>query len=149
MEKGMIVEAVHHVCLVVRDMKASEAFYHELLGFKRHHTRSSWFVLNRDSTLHLVHIPEAAVDSSLYHEVQHFALQVPNIRDVLRLLLNASKEPFQMDFEGVSSPVRSADGPLSFGIGTLFVTDPDGNLVEFVQMGHGIYTEDTRPRVDD
>jgi catechol 2,3-dioxygenase-like lactoylglutathione lyase family enzyme len=143
----MLVEAVHHVCLVVRDIAASEAFYHELLGFPRHHTRASWFVLNRFSTLHLVHIPEASADSSLYHEVQHFALQIPDLRQMLELLLDAGKQPFQMDFEGTTRSVDSGDDPLSFGIGTLFVYDPDGNLVEFVQMGHGIYTEETRPRV--
>jgi catechol 2,3-dioxygenase-like lactoylglutathione lyase family enzyme len=40
---------------------------------------------------------------------------------------------------------RVPDDPLDFGTGTLFVRDPDGNLVEFLQMRRGIFTEDTLP----
>jgi len=39
------------------------------------------------------------------------------------------------------------DDPLDFGTGTLFVRDPDGNLLEFLQMGRGFFTEAVRPRV--
>jgi len=141
------VEAVNHVCLVVKDRDAAEQFYNGLLGLERHHKISTWFVLNEQSTLHLVHIPEAEVDNSLYHEVQHFALQVPDLQEILALLLNNTQKPFQMDFEGKTKDVTSLDDPLDFGIGTLFVYDPDGNLVEFVQIGRGIFTPDMLPRV--
>ena len=37
--------------------------------------------------------------------------------------------------------VTSSNDPLDFGIGTLFVDDPDGNAVEFLQPGRGIDRE--------
>jgi len=46
-----------------------------------------------------------------------------------------------MDFEGKTKPIDSPEAPLDFGIGTLFVYDPDGNLVEFIQLGSGIFRE--------
>jgi hypothetical protein len=51
----------------------------------------------------------------------------------------ASLKPFQMDFEGNTKPLNSPDDDLSFGIGTIFVEDPSENLVEFLQLGHGIF----------
>lgn len=140
------VEYINHVCLVVRDLAAAEEFYVTLLGLSRHHKIKTWLVLNNQSTLHLVHIPEAQVDNSLYHEVQHFALQVTDLRGVLKLMLSAGQKPFQMDFTGKEHQVSSADDPLDFGLGSLFVYDPDGNLVEFLQEGHGIFQRDMRPR---
>jgi len=138
------IEAVNHVCLVVKDQALAEEFYIGLLGLKRHHKISSWLLLTEQSSLHLVNIPEAEVDNSLYHEVQHFALQVPDLREILHLLLDNNKKPFQMDFQGTEKQVTDRDDPLDFGIGTIFVYDPDGNLVEFLQIGHGIFTEDMR-----
>jgi hypothetical protein len=43
--------------------------------------------------------------------------------------------------------VNSPDDPLDFGVGTLFVRDPDGNLVEFLQLGHGLFTPEMQPQV--
>jgi catechol 2,3-dioxygenase-like lactoylglutathione lyase family enzyme len=137
----LIINSINHVCLVVKEQTESEKFYVGILGLKRHHRVDSWFHLNQSSMLHLVEIPEASVDSSLYHEVQHFALEVPELRPVLGLLLSKNQKPFQMDFEGKTRPVDSPDDPLDYGIGTLFVYDPDGNLVEFIQLGSGIFRE--------
>lgn len=141
------IEAVNHVCLVVKNMDAAEQFYCGLLGLEHHHKISSWLVLNEQSTLHLIDIPEAEVDNSLYHEVQHFALQVPDLSEILALLLTNNQTPFQMDFQGNTKTVTVLDDPLDFGIGTLFIYDPDGNLVEFLQIGRGIFTPDMQPRV--
>jgi catechol 2,3-dioxygenase-like lactoylglutathione lyase family enzyme len=137
----MKINSINHVCLVVKDQAVSESFYVEVLGLKRHHRVQSWFHLNDTSALHLVEIPEVAVDGSLYHEVQHFALEVPDLRAVQHLLLSKKQKPFQMDFEGKTKAVSSVEDRLDFGIGTLFVYDPDGNLVEFVQLGSGIFRE--------
>lgn len=133
------VEAVNHVCVVVRDLNAANEFYVNTLGLRRHHRIATWLLLNAHSTLHLVHIPEATIDTSLYHEIQHFALQVPDLRAVVRHLFRKEREMFQMDFEGVEKRIESADGPLDFGLGTVFTRDPDGNLIEFLQIGHGIF----------
>jgi catechol 2,3-dioxygenase-like lactoylglutathione lyase family enzyme len=145
MNMTLKIEAINHVCLVVKDTEAAERFYTGIFGFKRHHKRTSWLVLNNATTLHLVHIPEAEIDQSLYHEVQHFALQVSDLRNVLKLALHHDLKPFQMDFEGKEKPVSAVDDPLTFGLGSLFVRDPDGNLIEFLQIGHGVFTPDMQP----
>lgn len=145
----MRVEAVNHVCLVVRDRVAAEGFYIGVFGLQRHHVRPTWLVLNETSTLHLVEIPEATSDDTLYHEVQHFALQVVDLQAVLRRILEARLQPFQMDFEGNTRDVSDPEDPLGFGLGTVFVRDPDGNLVEFLQEGRGIFQIEMRPRIGD
>lgn len=138
----IVVEAVNHVCVVVKDLAAANDFYVNVLGLRKHHRIPTWLILNEYSTLHLVNIPEATIDTSLYHEIQHFALQVPNLRAVVRHLFRMEREMFQMDFEGNERRIESADGPLDYGIGTVFTRDPDGNLVEFLQIGLGIFKGD-------
>lgn len=142
----MRVLSINHVCLVVRNRAVAEQFYMRILGLTRHHARETWLVLSPTSTLHLVEIPEAKPDDSLFHQVQHFALQVDSVELALALLLKANLKPFQMDFDGNESPVSDIADPLSFGLGTLFVHDPDGNLVEFIEEGRGLYQVDMRPR---
>lgn len=136
------IESINHVCLVVRDLDAANDFYMGTLGLRRHDKVSSWLHLTENSTLHLVHVPEATKDDSLYHEIQHFALQITSLREALKHLLSHRLEPFQMDFGGNTKPLASASDSLDFGIGTIFVRDPDGNLVEFVQLGEGIFKDD-------
>jgi len=134
------VISIHHVCLVVQDREAAEAFYTGVLGFQPHHKVKSWLVLNGTSTLHLVTIPGAApTNASPHRKIQHFALQVAHLRDVLSLLLQAGQRPFQMDVGMKEYRVTDFSDPLSFGTGTLFVRDPDGNLIEFIGGGEGIF----------
>lgn len=135
------VESINHVCVVVKDIDAARQFYCDTLGLEPHHKVRSWLILNDKSTLHLVHIPEAEVDNSLYHEIQHFALQVPSLKLVLQELLDVGSVVFQMDFEGNEHEVTSMDDPLEFGLGTIFTRDPDGNLLEFLQIGHGLFKD--------
>ena len=45
--------------------------------------------------------------------------------------------------DGVEEEVMSREDPLEFGIGSIFVRDPDGNLIEFLQLGHGIFADRT------
>jgi catechol 2,3-dioxygenase-like lactoylglutathione lyase family enzyme len=137
------IKAVNHVCLVVQDQLKAEGFYIDVLGLRRHKVRDSWLHLTDATTLHLVEIPEASVDQSLYHEVQHFALQTGDLRNALGVLINAGLHPFQMDFEGNEKQVATSEDPLTFGIGTLFVNDPDGNLVEFIELGRGVFESET------
>src|SRR3954471_13793808 len=103
----LIVEAVNHVCVVVKNLAAAEDFYISILGLKRHHRVKTWFLLNDVSTLHLVNVSDATIDVSLYHEIQHFALQVPDLRAVVRHLFAREREMFQMDFEGVEKRIES------------------------------------------
>jgi catechol 2,3-dioxygenase-like lactoylglutathione lyase family enzyme len=142
------VIAVHHVCLVVQDRKAAEAFYTGVLGFQPHHKVQSWLVLNDTSTLHLIIIPGAAPSNASPHRpVAHFALQVARLCDVLSLLMRAGQRPFQMDVTMKEHLLTDPGDPLTFGTGTLFVRDPDGNLIEFIEEGRGLFSVEMRPKL--
>jgi catechol 2,3-dioxygenase-like lactoylglutathione lyase family enzyme len=141
---GIEIEAIHHVCLVVRNREAAEGFYMGVLGLERHHKIPFWLVLNDRSTLHLVPLPDA--DDSRRLKFQHFALQVRDLREVLKLLLRHGHQPFQSDFQSNRRVLTTPDESLDFGTGTLFTYDPEGNLVEFLQLGRGLFTEDMSPR---
>ncbi|HKU94235.1 MAG TPA: VOC family protein [Vineibacter sp.] len=134
---AITVEAIHHVGIGVADLARARAFYVDTLGLQPHHQVPTWLVLNETSALHLV--PLAAVGPARSLQVQHVALQVPDLRVVLALLLDCGCTPFQIDFAGNVHTVTLTTDPLDFGIGTLFVRDPDGNLVEFLQLGHGLF----------
>jgi catechol 2,3-dioxygenase-like lactoylglutathione lyase family enzyme len=141
------VEAIHHVGLAVSDLQAAERFYAGVLGLRKHHARPFWFVLNATSTLHLIPLRDATAAEPPHHAYRHVALQVPDLWATLRVLLAGGVRVFQADFAGRECDARSADDPLDFGVGTLFVRDPDGNLIEFLQQGHGLFTPDMRPRM--
>ncbi len=133
------VVAIHHVCIVVRDRQAADRFYTGILGLQPHPKVKSWLILNGASTLHLLTLPDEDRRNSLsIPRIQHFALQVTRLRDVLALLISAGELPFQMDVGMNEHVVTTADDPLSFGTETLFVRDPDGNLIEFVEQGKGL-----------
>jgi hypothetical protein len=65
---------------------------------------------------------------------------------VLGVLLDHAVRVFQVDFQSNEKGVTSCDEALDFGVGSLFVHDPDGNLLEFMQLGHGIFAEKTLAR---
>jgi catechol 2,3-dioxygenase-like lactoylglutathione lyase family enzyme len=141
------VISVHHVCLVVQDREAADAFYIGVLGFQPHHKVKSWLVLNGTSTLHLIAIPGTALrNASPHRPIEHFALQVPKLDDVLTILLQAGQKPFQMDGKMKEHFLVDPGDPLTFGTGTLFVRDPDGNLIEFIEEGKGLFSVEMRPR---
>ena len=41
--------------------------------------------------------------------------------------------------------VKDPGDPLGFGTGTLFVRNPDGNLIEFIEEGKGLFSVEMRP----
>src|SRR4051812_16449958 len=101
------IVALNHVCLVVTDEAASKAFFKSTLGLKEHKTVSSWLYLTDTILLHLVEIPDAQRNESLYHEVQHFAVEVERLPEVLAILIDTGVKPFQMNFEGKEHHVAS------------------------------------------
>jgi hypothetical protein len=82
----------------------------------------------------------AEPDQSLRHRFQHFGPQVLALEDTLALLLEHGLQPLQIDFAGRTRQIMAPGEPLDFGTGTLFVRNPDGNLVEFLQMGRGFFS---------
>ena len=57
-------------------------------------------------------------------------------------LLDKGYRPFQSELDASKrKDITSAADPLDFGIGTVFVIDPAGNVVEFVQRDFGIFAK--------
>ncbi len=140
--------SINHVCLVVQNKEAADAFYSGVLGLRPHHKVKSWLVLNAASTLHLVAIPKSdPKDASPHRTVQHFALQVADLQNLLRTLLAAGQQPFQMDNSMKEHALTDSGDPLTFGTGTVFIRDPDGNLIEFIEEGKGLFSIEMRPKL--
>jgi catechol 2,3-dioxygenase-like lactoylglutathione lyase family enzyme len=130
----------NHLGVVVTDLARAEEFYVGVLGLARHAQVDSWFWLTDTTTIHLIEIPEAQQEVQLFKEVNHVAFEVSDLQKPHHLLLNGGLKPFQMDFEGNTKDVTALNDGLEFGIGTVFTTDPSGNLIEFLQPGKGMFT---------
>lgn len=90
--------------------------------------------------VHLMAGTELSADGRDHTDLaRHFAIEVESLREVAKTLLSHGLRPFQSGFEIKERRDVTAAGDLSYGIGTIFVDDPDGNIVEFVQTGQGIY----------
>ena len=136
---------INHVALVVTDLDRSRHFMDEVLGLERHPKMPRWYRVG-DCAVHLLKpMPEAGADSSLYHHHQHLAIQVDDVRAVLRRLIANSLEPFQINSELEPHPVASLDDPLDYGTGSVLVRDPDGNLFEFLEIGRGLFAGEPDP----
>lgn len=133
--------SLHHVGISVTDMERAKAFYIDVLGLAKHPLRSNWLCFKGGNPVHLMPVkqPEPQSPNSL---VQHFALQVERLENVLELLLQHGLQPFQREIECNTKRVSATDDPLNRGIGILVVEEPDGNIVEFVQVGCGIFRDD-------
>jgi catechol 2,3-dioxygenase-like lactoylglutathione lyase family enzyme len=127
----------------------ADQFYAGILGLPRHHVRPNWFVLNATSTLHLIPLADPSAAEPPHHAYRHVALQVDDLRAVLSVFLTSGVRVFQADFQNGEREVVKIDDPLDFGVGSLFVRDPDGNLIEFLQLGRGIFSAEMQPRVSE
>lgn len=132
------IKTIHHVGLVVKDREAAERFYVDVLGFERVAGRPAWVKLNATNAIHLIPLGSGQPEHS-HHRYRHVALQVVDLRAVLDLLIDNHVRAFQADFRGNERTIAAKDDSLDFGTGSLFVHDPDANLVEFLQLGHGIF----------
>ena len=130
--------SLHHGGLPTRDAARAKKFWCDVLGFVAFPAKDNW--LGWDGVTYPVHLmppDEASPGISLS---RHLAIEVDRLESVLIPLLKAGLAPFQAALAGERQRILSPDQPLDFGIGTIFVHDPDGNLIEFVQKGRGIFT---------
>ncbi|MEO8649845.1 MAG: VOC family protein [Acidobacteriota bacterium] len=135
----MEIKAVNHICVVVRNLDKTRGFLENIIGCKQHAAMESWFrIPDQETTIHLIDIEDADVPSEddLFHYYRHAALEVDDIKEISRRALTHGYPAFQMDVEGEEENIDSPDASLNFGLKTVFVRDPDGNLWEFAQRGH-------------
>ena len=143
----MTIKAVNHVGVRVKDMNVATAFYSGVLGLTPKPQKPNWLLMENGQ---MVHLMPATAESAEGHDVgdlaRHFALQVDSLEDVAALLLRHGLKPFQAELykPGGGKPGRrniTDTRDLTYGIGTIFVEDPDGNIVEFIDPSRGIFAE--------
>ena len=132
---------LHHVGVRVRNTEAMRHFYITVIGLKPHPEKDNWLGWEGGGyPVHLMAGTELSADGRDHTDLaRHFAIEVKSLREVAKMLLSHGLRPFQSGLEVKEQRDVTADGDLSYGIGTIFVDDPDGNIVEFVQAGQGIY----------
>ena len=62
-----------------------------------------------------------------------------DLPSIVATLLNAGLRPYQLSLNRGQRYITSPSQDFAFGIGTVFVEDPDNNCVEFVHTERGIF----------
>ena len=129
---------IQHASMRVADLDRAREFYIGVLGLEPHPERPNWLGHAQGCPIHLIERTKVGDDTD--DPARHIALRVERLEDVVLILLNHRCEPFQSDvLQSEHRPITSPGQPLDFGLGTVFVRDPDGNLIEFVEQGRGIF----------
>jgi catechol 2,3-dioxygenase-like lactoylglutathione lyase family enzyme len=136
------VNRLNHMGVRAVDQARSEAFYVGVLGLEPHPTKNNWLrTKNRDLSVHVMPGTERSTDGNDVADLaRHFALESDDLEGVADGLLAAGYTPFQAELTGKRKELADSSD-LTFGIGTIFVFDPDNNLVEFVDPTRGIFQE--------
>ena len=128
---------LHHAGFATKDEAVAKAFWCGLLGFSECPNKRNW--LGWDGKSYPIHLmPHQEGDGSGGFS-RHVAIEVSKLELILEKLLGAGLKPFQSALSGERRDIISLDQPLDFGIGTIFLRDADGNVVEFVERGRGIF----------
>lgn len=139
----MRIKSVNHVGIRSLDRAASEHFYVGILGLQPHPTKTNWLhTADGHFGIHLMPGTDKSDDGNDNADLaRHFALESDDLEGVVDGLLAASLKPFQADITAQHRKELSDSSDLTFGIGTVFVFDPDMNLVEFVDPTRGIFPD--------
>ncbi|MGI8461989.1 MAG: VOC family protein [Solirubrobacterales bacterium] len=136
MSEAPSASGISELVLEVSDLEASRAFYRELLGFEETlygegREGRYWYLIGETARLGLW-TPQVGLAGGRGGAHVHFAFHVADA-EVDRLL--ARLEQLGADVEG----------PIQLGPGkAIYVTDPDGNVVEFWSQDMTAYTSEAR-----
>lgn len=139
----MRIKSMNHVGVRSLDQDRSKRFYVDVLGLTPHPTKANW--LHGADGRFSLHLMPGTTKSNDGHDdadlARHFALESDDLEGVVEGLLAAGLKPFQADLTAQHRKELADASDLTFGIGTVFVFDPDGNLVEFVDPTRGLFPE--------
>ncbi|MFC7373295.1 VOC family protein [Fictibacillus iocasae] len=119
-------EGIHHVSLLVRDLTAAKVFYEDVLGFNVSSERpefnfpGEWYRIGSTQLHLIVHETGSARRNSTAIDSRdgHFAVRVKNMSELI-LRLEKGGAVYK-DTPRNKTPWHQ-----------VFVSDPDGNLIEF------------------
>ncbi|MFC7062085.1 VOC family protein [Halobacillus seohaensis] len=119
-------EGIHHVSLLVTDIEKSKKFYGEILGFQESEDRpnfdfpGAWYQVGSTQIHLIVHSDGKALRGTYEIDSRdgHYAIRVKDVEKLIKRL-----REYEVEF---------LDKPASkTGWHQVFVSDPDGNLIEF------------------
>jgi catechol 2,3-dioxygenase-like lactoylglutathione lyase family enzyme len=131
-----LVSGISELVLEVSDLEAARRFYRDTLGFEETlygEGRESryWYLVGETARLGLW-TPQTGLAGGRGGAHVHFALHVEE-DEIDRLL------------ERIGSAGAEVEGPIQLGPGrAIYVTDPDGNVVEFWSQDMAAYTREAR-----
>ena len=143
----MSIKSINHVGIRVHDMDKAAEFYAKVFGFEPNPKKPNWLLLENGQ---MVHMMPGNSDSDEGRNIgdlaTHVAFEVDSLEETVTLLLRHELKPFQAE---LNKPDGSKPGrrnitdttDLTYGIGTIFVEDPDGNILEFIDPSRGIFAE--------
>lgn len=130
----MLTKGAHHVSLSIFDLEAAREFYGGLLGLPEIERpqmgiQGTWYQAG-PVQLHLIELPEAMRDGVVVGNsnplANHIAFEIEDYASV-----KARLEEAGLEIQALGSSV-----------GQIFVKDPHGNTVEFIQPGGRVGTVD-------
>lgn len=130
------VSAISELVLEVSDLDRARAFYRDALGFEETlygegREGRYWYLVGETARLGLW-TEQVGLAGGRGGSHVHFAFHVADA-EIDRLL------------ERISSEGVDVEGPIQLGPGrAIYVTDPDGNVVEFWSQDMGAYTTEAR-----
>jgi catechol 2,3-dioxygenase-like lactoylglutathione lyase family enzyme len=130
------VSGISELVLEVSDLEASRAFYRDLLGFEETLYGEGrggryWYLIGDSARLGLW-TPQVGLAGGRGGVHVHFAFHVADV-EIERILER---------LEGADAEV---EGPIQLGPGrAVYVTDPDGNVVEFWSQDMAAYCRGAR-----
>ncbi|UJW86516.1 VOC family protein [Devosia sp. SL43] len=139
------ITAIAHVALKVKDIERSLAFYRTVLEFKEmlrlENPVGGLFLvyLRVTDTQYLELFPDAVGDQAPGADamgVHHFCLEVDNLDDAVRHLIEKGADTF---VEWIQGEVQVSPSPVvntgRDGNRQCWMIDPDGNRIELMEMG--------------
>jgi catechol 2,3-dioxygenase-like lactoylglutathione lyase family enzyme len=130
------VSGISELVLEVADLDAARTFYRDVLGFEETlygegRDDRYWYLVGDTARLGLW-TPQVGLAGGRGGAHVHFAFQVEDDRiDVL--------------LERIGAAGADVEGPIQLGPGrAIYVTDPDGNVVEFWSQDMAAYTREAR-----
>ncbi|HET8975364.1 MAG TPA: VOC family protein [Solirubrobacterales bacterium] len=130
------VTGISELVLEVADLEAARRFYRDVLGFEETlygegREDRFWYLVGETARLGLW-TPQVGLAGGRGGAHVHFAFSVAE-EEIDRLL------------EGISAAGAEVEGPIQLGPGrAIYVTDPDGNVVEFWSQDMADYTSGAR-----
>jgi catechol 2,3-dioxygenase-like lactoylglutathione lyase family enzyme len=131
------------VAVVVADLTRATRFYTDAIGLVRHGTKPNWLLCPGGGAVHLIEWSGHEPDPDR-HPQAHLALAVACLEAARDRLFAAGLVPWQNGLDWSHRDVADGSASLDWGIGTLFVRDPDGNAIELVEPGRGIFAAHAR-----